>query len=123
IGPDNGWFSYVPLAGPAYGPGKRADMWAQMITFTELSALAVAVEIVVTVMKLRAPGMTLDRIPVFVWAILITSFMVIFAIPAVMLSSTFLIMDRLVTTHFFNPAEVGVALLYHHLFWCFGLAV
>ena len=116
IGPDNGWFSYVPLAGPAYGPGKRADMWAQMITFTELSALAVAVEIVVTVMKLRAPGMTLNRIPVFVWAILITAFMVIFAMPAVMLSSTFLIMDRLVTTHFFNPAEGGDALLYQHLF-------
>ena len=120
IGPDNGWFSYVPLAGPAFSPGKRADMWAQMITFTELSALAVAVEIVVTVLRLRAPGMTLNRIPVFCWAILITAFMVIFAMPAVMLSSTFLIMDRLVSTHFFNPAEGGDALLYQHLFWFFG---
>jgi cytochrome c oxidase subunit I+III len=120
IGPDNGWFSYVPLAGPAFSPGKRADMWAQMITFTELSALAVAVEIVVTVLRLRAPGMTLNRIPIFCWAILITAFMVIFAMPAVMLSSTFLIMDRLVSTHFFNPAEGGDALLYQHLFWFFG---
>jgi cytochrome c oxidase subunit I+III len=120
IGPDNGWFSYVPLAGPAFAPGKRADMWAQMITFTELSALAVAVEIVVTVLRLRAPGMTLNRIPIFCWAILITAFMVIFAMPAVMLSSSFLIMDRLVSTHFFNPAEGGDALLYQHLFWFFG---
>ena len=96
IGPDNGWFSYVPLSGPAFAPGKRADIWAQMITFTELSGLAVAVEIVVTVLRLRAPGMTLNRIPLFVWAILITAFMVIFAMPAVMLSSTFLLMDRLV---------------------------
>jgi len=120
IGPDNGWFSYTPLAGPAFSPGKRADMWAQMITFTELSALAVAVEIVVTVLRLRAPGMTLNRIPVFVWSILITAFMVIFAMPAVMLSSTMLILDRLVTTHFFNPAEGGDSILYQHLFWFFG---
>jgi cytochrome c oxidase subunit I+III len=120
VGPDNGWTSYAPLAGPAFAPGKRADIWAQMITFTELSGLAVAVEIVVTVLRLRAPGMTLNRIPLFVWAILITAFMVIFAMPAVMLSSTFLLMDRLVSTHFFNPAEGGDALLYQHLFWFFG---
>src|SRR5947209_6344206 len=63
-GPDRGWFSYVPLSGPDYAPGKRADIWAQLITFTEVSALAVAVEVVVTVFKLRAPGMSLNRIPV-----------------------------------------------------------
>ncbi len=56
MGPDVGWFAYVPLSGPQYGAGKRADIWAQMITFTEVSALAVAVEIVVTVFKQRAPG-------------------------------------------------------------------
>src|SRR6201747_715281 len=100
IGPDVGWFSYVPLAGPEYSPGKRADIWAQMITFTEVSALAVAVEIVVTVLKQRAPGMTLDRIPLFVWAALVTSFIIIFAMPAVMIASTSLILDRLIGTHF-----------------------
>jgi cytochrome c oxidase subunit 1 len=84
-----------------------------------VSALAVAVEIVVTVFKLRAPGMSLNRIPLFVWSSLVVAFMVIFAMPAVMLSSTMLIMDRLVSTHFFNPAE-GDALLYQHLFWFFG---
>ena len=106
-GADNGWFSYVPLAGPEFAPGKRADIWAQMITFTELSALAVSVEIICTVFKQRAPGMTLDRIPLFVWAMVVTSFVVLFAMPAVMLSSTMLILDRLVGTHFFNPAEGG----------------
>src|SRR5437868_6315713 len=111
IGPDVGWFAYVPLSGPEFSPGKRADVWAQMVTFTELSALAVAVEIVVTVFKQRAPGMTLDRIPLFVWAILVTSFLIIFAMPAVMVASTMLILDRLVGTHFFNPAEGGDALL------------
>ncbi len=119
-GPDAGWFSYVPLAGPQYGIGKRSDIWAQMITYTELSGLAVAVEIIVTVFKMRAPGMTLDRIPVFVWAMLVTAFMILFAMPAVMVSSTMLILDRLVGTHFFNWAEGGDALLWQHLFWFFG---
>jgi cytochrome c oxidase subunit I len=120
MGPDVGWFAYVPLSGPQYGAGKRADVWAQMITFTEVAALAVAVEIVVTVFKQRAPGMTLDRIPLFVWAMLVTSFLVILAMPAIVLASTSLILDRLVGTHFFNPAEGGDVLLYQHLFWFFG---
>jgi len=119
-GPDAGWFSYVPLSGPGFAPGKRVDFWAQMITFTEVSALAVAVEIVVTVFKLRAPGMSLNRLPMMVWAETIVSFLVIFAMPAIMLSSSMLILDRLVSTHFFNPAEGGDALLYQHLFWFFG---
>ncbi|MEN3378465.1 MAG: cytochrome c oxidase subunit [Hyphomicrobiales bacterium] len=120
IGPDAGWFAYVPLSGPEYSPGKRVDVWAQMITFTEVSALAVAVEIIVTVFKQRAPGMTLDRIPLFVWSMLVTSFLVLFAMPAVMVASTMLILDRLVGTHFFNTAEGGDSLLWQHLFWFFG---
>ena len=119
-GPDAGWFSYVPLAGPQYGIGKRSDIWAQMITYTELSGLAVAVEIIVTVFKMRAPGMTLDRIPLFVWASLVTALMIVFAMPAVMVCSTMLILDRLVGTQFFNWAEGGDVLLWQHLFWFFG---
>ncbi|MBV9519181.1 MAG: cbb3-type cytochrome c oxidase subunit I, partial [Hyphomicrobiales bacterium] len=120
MGPDIGWFAYVPLSGPQFGAGKRADIWAQMITFTELSALAVAVEIVVTVFKQRAPGMSLDRIPLFVWSMLVTSFLIIMAMPAIMVASTTLILDRLVGTHFYNPAEGGDVLLWQHLFWFFG---
>ncbi|MDB5611368.1 MAG: ctaD [Bradyrhizobium sp.] len=120
MGPDVGWFAYVPLSGPQYGAGKRADIWAQMITFTELSALAVSVELVVTIFKQRAPGMSLDRIPLFVWAMLVTSFLVIMAMPAIMIASTTLILDRLVGTHFYNPAEGGDVLLWQHLFWFFG---
>jgi cytochrome c oxidase subunit I+III len=120
MGPDVGWFAYVPLAGPQYAPGKRADIWAQMITFTELSALAVAVELVVTIFKQRAPGMSLDRIPLFVWAMLVTSFLIIMAMPAIMVASTTLILDRLVGTHVYNPAAGGDVLLWQHLFWFFG---
>jgi cytochrome c oxidase subunit I+III len=120
MGPDVGWFAYVPLSGPQYAAGKRADIWAQMITFTEVSALAVAVELVVTVFKQRAPGMSLDRMPLFVWSMLVTSFIIIMAMPAIMVASTSLILDRLVGTHFFNPAEGGDVLLWQHLFWFFG---
>jgi len=120
IGPDVGWFGYVPLSGPEFGPGKRVDVWAQMITYTEVSSLAVAVATIVTVFKQRAPGMSLDRIPLYVWAMLVTSFVIVFAMPAVMIASTFLILDRLVGTHIFNPVEGGDALLFQHLFWFFG---
>jgi cytochrome c oxidase subunit 1 len=120
IGPDVGWFAYVPLSGPQYGIGKRPDVWAQMITFTEVASMAAAVQTIVTVFKHRAPGMKLTEMPLFVWAMLVTAFMIIFAMPAVMVASTSLILDRLVGTHFFNPAEGGSALLFQHLFWFFG---
>src|SRR3954464_4586517 len=119
-GPDAGWFAYVPLAGPAYSPGKRMDIWAQMITFTEIAALIGAVEIITTIFKQRAPGMSLNRMPLFVWAQLITAFMIIFALPAIVISSSMLAADRLIDTHFFNPAEGGDAILWQHLFWFFG---
>ena len=121
MGPDTGWFSYVPLSGPEYGPGKRVDVWAQVVTFTEIAALVAAVEIIVTVFKQRAPGMSLNRIPLYVWAILVVSLMILFAMPAVAMASTMMLaMDRLVATHFFNPAEGGDPLLWQHLFWFFG---
>src|SRR5215213_2597450 len=120
IAPDIGWFAYTPLSGPQFSPGKRADIWAQMITFTEVSALAAAVVLVTTILKMRAPGMTLARMPLFVWAMLVTSIMIILAMPSVALASSMLISDRLVGTHFYNAWEHGDNLLWQHLFWFFG---
>jgi cytochrome c oxidase subunit I len=120
VGPDVGWFAYVPLSGPEFSPGKRADIWAQMITFTEVSALAAAVVLVCTILKMRAPGMTLARMPLFVWAMLVVAVMIIFSMPSVALASSLLISDRLVGTQFYNPVERGDALLWQHLFWFFG---
>ena len=122
IGPDAGWFAYVPLSGPEYGIGKRVDLWSQMVSLTEISALIASTNIIVTVMKLRAPGMSLNRIPLFVWSEVITAIMVIFAMPAVMIASSLLSMDRLtnVSTHFFNQAEGGDPIMWQHLFWFFG---
>jgi cytochrome c oxidase subunit 1 len=119
-GPDNGWFSYPPLAGPEFGPGKRADVWAQLITFSELSSLVVAISLITTILKHRAPGMSLNRMPLMVWSMLVVSFMIVFAMPSVMVASTCLILDRLVGTHFFNQAEGGDPILWQHLFWFFG---
>src|SRR2546423_14458116 len=118
--PAVGWFSYTPLSEGVFTPTKRADVWAQLITFTEVAAVAVAVSIIVTAFKMRTPGMSLNRIPIFVWAQVVTSFMVVFAMPAVMLASTALILDRLVNTHFFDVDHGGDALLWQHLFWFFG---
>jgi cytochrome c oxidase subunit 1 len=120
-GPDTGWFAYVPLSGPSFSPGHRVDVWAQVVTFTEVSALCVAVNIIVTTLKMRAPGMALNRIPVFVWAQLVVAFMVIFAMPAVATASTLMLAtDRAVNMHWFNYAEGGDALLWQHMFWFFG---
>jgi cytochrome c oxidase subunit I+III len=122
IGPDMGWFSYTPLAGPDFSPGKRVDVWSQMVTLVEIASMAGSVDIIVTIFKLRAPGMSLHRMPLFVWSQLVMSFMVLFAMPAVTIVSTMLSMDRLtnVGTHFFNHAEGGDHLLWQHLFWFFG---
>src|SRR5690349_6654260 len=120
IGPDIGWFAYTPLSGPQFSPGKRADVWAQMITFTEVSALAAAVVLVCTILKSRAPGMTLARMPLFAWTMLVVALMIIFAMPSIALCSGMLISDRLIGTNFYNAAEHGDALLWQHLFWFFG---
>jgi cytochrome c oxidase subunit I+III len=120
MGPDAGWFAYFPLSGPTYAIGKRMDVWAQLVNFTELSGLIVALQLIVTILKHRAPGMSINRMPLYVWSILVTSLMIIFAMPSVMVASNFMALDRLVGTHFFNSAEGGDVLLWQHLFWFFG---
>jgi heme/copper-type cytochrome/quinol oxidase subunit 1 len=120
VGPDAGWFSYVPLSGPEYSPGKRIDIWAQMVTFTEVAALAAAVVMTATILKQRAPGMSMGRMPIFAWAMLVVSLMIIFSMPSVALTSAMLMSDRLVGTQFFNSYEHGDPLLWQHLFWFFG---
>src|SRR5437868_9982142 len=118
--PRIGWFAYAPLSELEFTPDKGSDVWAQMITFTEVSALAAAVVLVATILKCRAPGMTLARMPLYAWAMLVTAVMIIFSMPSIALASSLLISDRLVGTQFFNPWEHGDALLWQHLFWVFG---
>jgi cytochrome c oxidase subunit I+III len=118
--PDSGWFNYVPLSGPAFSPGLGIDFWATAITFLEIAALVAAVEIIVTILRLRAPGMSINRIPVFVWAMLTMAFMIVLAMPPLMVASVMLALDRMVATAFFDVAAGGNVLLWQHLFWWFG---
>jgi cytochrome c oxidase subunit I+III len=119
-GPDAGWFAYTPLSGPQFSSGVRLDFWTQMIICTNISALAVAVVVIVTALKQKPPGMSLNRMPVFVWAMTIQSFMVLFAMPVVISAATMLFLDRSIGTNIFNSAEGGDPLLWQHLFWFFG---
>jgi cytochrome c oxidase subunit I+III len=120
MAPDAGWFNYPPLASKAFEPGIRIDFWATMITFIEVSALVAAVELIVTILKQRAPGMTLNRMPLFVWSILVMSFMIVFAMPPLMVASIQLALDRTVGTYFFVPSMGGDPILWQHVFWFFG---
>jgi cytochrome c oxidase subunit 1 len=119
-GPDAGWFAYTPLSLHEFSPTKRVDIWAQTVTFTEIAALVGAVEIITTVFKQRAPGMSLNRIPLYVWAVVVMAFMVLFAMPTVATATVLLAMDRLISTHFFDITGGGDSLLWQHLFWFFG---
>jgi len=118
--PDGGWFNYPPFSGPGYSPTAGIDFWVTMITFIEVAALVASVELIVTVFKQRAPGMSLNRLPLFVWAQLVMAFMIVFAMPPLMLVSVQLMLDRVIGTHFFNAAAGGDPLLWQHLFWIFG---
>ena len=118
--PDAGWFNYVPLSGPKASPGPNIDYYVIGLTFLAFATTAGSINFIVTAFKLRAPGMTVSRIPIFVWAIVVTSFMVIFALPALTADNILLYMDRHFETHFFDPAAGGNALLWQHLFWIFG---
>ncbi|MDQ1460268.1 MAG: cytochrome c oxidase subunit, partial [Actinomycetota bacterium] len=117
--PDGGWFAYVPLTDKAYSPGINMDFWGLAIIFVGISTTVGAVNFIVTILKFRAPGMTFNRMPIFVWSMLVFSFMVIFAVPAVTIAAAFLEMDRLFGTAFYAGVG-GSPLLYQHLFWFWG---
>lgn len=118
--PDVGWFAYTPLSGPEYSPGMNTDFWNLGLLFLGISSVAGAINFIVSIFKTRAPGMTLARMPIFMWTILVTSFAVAFAIPALNAANVLLAVERLYGTPFFNPAKGGSPLLWQHLFWVFG---
>ncbi|MGE4239252.1 cbb3-type cytochrome c oxidase subunit I [Ramlibacter sp.] len=118
--PDGGWFMYPPLTGKAHSPGIGADWWLLGIGFIEISAIAGAIELAIGILFTRAPGMTLMRMPVFAWAMLVASLMVLFAFPAIIAGTILLELERAFDWPFFIPARGGDPLLWQHLFWFFG---
>jgi cytochrome c oxidase subunit I len=118
--PNGGWFAYVPLTEREHSPGAHMDVYTLGLLFLGISTTAGAINFIVTALKLRAPGMSLNRVPLFVWAIVATSFMVLFALPALNLANALLFLDRRLGTHFYDPGAGGSVLLWQHLFWIFG---
>ncbi|MEU3453406.1 cytochrome c oxidase subunit I [Micromonospora sp. NPDC006766] len=118
--PNAGWFNYAPLTNLTFEPGLAIDVYNLGLLFLGISTTAGAINFIVTALKLRAPGMSLNRVPLFVWAIVATSFMVVFALPALNLDNLLLFLDRRFDTHFFDPSAGGNVLLWQHLFWIFG---
>jgi cytochrome c oxidase subunit I+III len=120
LAPRGGWFMYPPLTTERYSPGFNEDFWLLGIGFIEISAIAGAIEIIVGVLRTRSPGMTLDRIPIFAWAMLVFAIMIVFAFPAVILATMLLELERAFHWPFFSAELGGAPLLWQHLFWFFG---
>ncbi len=119
VAPDGGWFMYPPLTSE-YSAGIGADWYLLGIGFIEISAIAGAIELIIGVLFTRAPGMTLGRMPIFAWAMLITALMIIFAFPAVIAGTTLLELERSLDWPFFIAERGGDPILWQHLFWFFG---
>src|SRR6201997_2158811 len=120
FGPNDGWFNYVPYAARAYNNGPNIDMYALGMILLGISTTVGAINFIVTFLRRRCPGMSINRVPILVWGTLTASAANIFAVPAVSLAFFLLWMDRNVGTHFFDSDGGGSALLWQHLFWMFG---
>src|SRR5215217_3471130 len=120
LAPNAGWFDYVPLALLRYDPGLNVDFYALGLIFTGISTTIGAINLIVTIFKNRAPGMSLNRMPLFTFAILATSFSLIFALPSLTVDLVFLELQRKAGFHFFDVGHGGDPLLWQHLFWIFA---
>jgi cytochrome c oxidase subunit I+III len=120
LAPDSGWFMYPPLSGKEHSPGINADFWLLGIGFIEISAIAGAIELIVGILFTRAPGMTLRRMPVYAWAMLVIALMIVFAFPAIIAGTALLELERAYDWPFFIAARGGDPVLWQHLFWFFG---
>ncbi len=118
--PDAGWFAYAPLSEKAYNLGPGVDYWALGLFVLGIGSVAAAINFIVTILRLRAPGMTLGRLPLFVWMTLVNSFLIILALPILSAAAAMLFLDRQFGAYFFQPDAGGSALLWQNLFWAFG---
>ncbi|WP_137388779.1 cytochrome c oxidase subunit I [Rhodoligotrophos defluvii] len=120
IAPAGGWFMYVPLTGPEYSPGYGPDFWLLGIGFIEVSAVAASIELIIGILKFRPPGMSLDRMPIFAWYMLVFGFMIMFGFPPLVLGDILLEVERAFHWPFYDAGKGGDPLLWQHLFWLFG---
>lgn len=118
--PDNGWYNYAPNSGVVFSPTHGIDFWTVGLLITGIASLSGAVNIIVTVLNMRAPGMTWFKIPLFTWMSLIGQFMLLFAIPVLTAAQVLLLFDRRFGAAFFEVSKGADPLLWQHLFWIFG---
>jgi cytochrome c oxidase subunit I+III len=118
--PDGGWFAYVPMTNKEFSPDLGIDFWLLGLNVAETAAIAGAFETIIAFFKMRAVGMSINRIPIFAWALMVTAWMIIFAFTPLIVGSTLLELDRALGTNFFNPDQNGDPLLWQHIFWIFG---
>jgi cytochrome c oxidase subunit 1 len=116
----SGWYSYPPLSEGFFSPGHGQDYWILSIHLTSIASVIGAINFIVTIHNMRAPGMSWMRLPLFVWTIEIYAILLLIALSELSGALTLLLLDRQVGTHFFLPAQGGNAVLYQHLFWFFG---
>ena len=114
------WVAYAPLSSAIHSPGAGADLWIVSLLLTGFSAVFTGVNLVTTIFYLRAPGMTMFRLPIFTWNMLVTAILILIAFPVLTAAMVFLFADRHFGTHIFSVKGGGVPVLYQHLFWFFG---
>jgi cytochrome c oxidase subunit I len=118
--PDAGWFNYAPLNENNYSSSPGISYYAMGLLLAGIGSVTTAINIIVTIMKMRVKGMSVRRLPLFIWMALVNSFLIIAAMPALNAALSMLLLDRLMEAHFFNTNAGGSALLWQHLFWMFG---
>ena len=118
--PDGGWVGYAPLTSKTFAPDHSIDMWVMGLQLLGVASIAASLNFIVTIINLRAPGMTMMRLPVFTWMTLITAFLIVLSFPFITIALVELMMDRLFGTNFFEVSNGGMPILWQHLFWVFG---
>ena len=118
--PDVGWFAYAPLTSRTFSRGNAVEYWILGIMVSGFGSMTTAVNLVATICSMRCPGMTLMRMPLMAWMMLVVAALVLAVMPVLTAAQVMLLFDRTLGAHFFDPQEGGSALLWQHLFWFFG---
>ena len=118
--PDGGWFGYAPLSSETYSPGRNMDFYTVSLLILGTSSLIASANFIVTIINMRAPGMTMMRLPVYMWMTLVVSFLLLLSLPVITVGLIQLYFDRNFGTSFFSPATGGDPSVWQHVFWIFG---
>ncbi|OLB37800.1 MAG: cytochrome c oxidase subunit I [Candidatus Rokubacteria bacterium 13_2_20CM_2_64_8] len=118
--PDVGWFAYAPLTGRAFSPGNSTDYWNLSILVMGFGTVATSINLIATTLTMRCRGMSLGRMPLYVWMMLVVSSMAVMALPPLSAAQIMLLLDRFLGAHFFDTQAGGSAVMWQHFFWFFG---